>query len=116
MNIVEYQKRTLETAVYPGAGKHGFEEINYLVHGLTSEAGEVAGKLKKIIRGDKVPPEAFLAELGDVLWYLARIADNVGVTLEQVAEYNFQKLQERAKLNVLKGSGDDNQDRIIKSN
>jgi len=115
MNIIEYQRRTLDTAVYPGAGEHGFQEINYLVHGLTSEAGEVSGKLKKIIRGDVVPPEAFLAEIGDVLWYLARICDNVGVDLEQVAEYNYNKLQERAKQKVIRGSGDNNEDRIIKA-
>jgi len=106
MNIIEYQNKTIETAVYPGAGEHGFQEINYLVHGLTSEAGEVSGKLKKIIRGDSIPPEAFIAEVGDVLWYLARICDNLGVNLEQVAAYNYQKLQERATAKTIQGDGD----------
>jgi len=53
----------------------------------------------------------FLAEVGDVLWYLARIADNLQVDLEQVAEYNYNKLVERKKLNLLKGSGDTNKER-----
>ena len=115
MNLIKYQEWTLSTAVYPNAGKHGFDEMNYLVHGLTSEAGEVAGKLKKIIRGDKPDAEALVSELSDVLWYLTRICDNVGINLEQLADYNFAKLEERKKTNTIKGSGDDNASRIIKA-
>lgn len=51
MNLNDYQLFTRTTAVYPGANEHGFQEMNYLVLGLASEAGEVAGKLKKVIRG-----------------------------------------------------------------
>lgn len=116
MNINEYQKWTLSTAVYPGAGKHGFDEATYLTLGLVSEAGEVAGKLKKIIRGDTVQPEAFLAEIGDVLWYLTRLIDNVGLTVEDVADFNHHKLEERKKLHTIMGSGDDNASRIIAPN
>ncbi len=84
--------------------------MNYLVLGLASEAGEVAGKLKKVIRGDKVEPEAFLSEVSDVLWYLARIADNVGVTLEDIAEYSKNKLTKRMETNTIKGDGDKRED------
>lgn len=115
MNINEYQKFTLETAVYPGAGEHGFNEILYLTLGIASEAGEVAGKLKKVIRGDKLDPEAYVSELSDVLWYLARICDNLNISMEQLAEYNYNKLMERKKLGVLKGSGDTNESRITKA-
>lgn len=113
MNINDYQKWTLSTAVYPGAGEHGFNEICYLVLGLTSEAGEVAGKLKKIIRGDTVKPEVFLSECGDVLWYLARICDNLGITVEQLAEYNVSKLMERKATGTIKGSGETVESRTV---
>lgn len=106
MNINEYQKWTLSTAIYPQAGEHTFQEVNYLTLGLSSEAGEVAGKLKKIIRGDNVPPEAFISEVSDVLWYLARICDNIGITLEELALFSYNKLEERKKTNTIKGDGD----------
>jgi len=107
MNINEYQKWTLSTAVYPGAGEHGFQEVVYLTLGLVSEAGEAAGKVKKIIRGDKVDPESFVSEVGDVLWYLARICDNLGITLEELALYNMTKLESRKAAGTIKGSGED---------
>lgn len=106
MNINEYQNWTLTTAQYQGAGTHSFEEIVYLTLGLASEAGEVAGKLKKIIRGDRVEPEAFVSEVGDVLWYLVRICDNLNITLEQLADLNAAKLQQRVADNTIKGDGD----------
>lgn len=106
MDINKYQEWTLSTAVYPGAGEHSFQEVVYLTLGLASEAGEVAGKLKKIVRGDKVDPEAFVSEVGDCLWYVARLCDNMGITMEQLAEYNMQKLEERKQAGAIKGSGD----------
>lgn len=105
MNLNEYQQFTRTTIAYP-CQVRSFEEMNYLVLGLTSEAGEVAGKLKKIIRGDEVAPEAFLSEVSDVLWYLVRIADNMGVTLEDLATYNAAKLSKRLETNTIKGDGD----------
>jgi NTP pyrophosphatase (non-canonical NTP hydrolase) len=113
MDLKQYQDWTLTTAVYPGAGERGFGEANYLVLGLASEAGEVAGKLKKIIRGDEVRPEAFLSEVSDVLWYLTRICDNLGITLEQLADYNHAKLEARKATNTIKGDGDTVESRII---
>jgi hypothetical protein len=73
----------------------------------------VAGKLKKIIRGDEVRPEAFLSEVSDVLWYLTRICDNLGITLEQLADYNHAKLEARKATNTIKGDGDTVESRII---
>ena len=106
MHINEYQDWTVNTAVYPGAGSGNFQEVLYLVLGLASESGEVAGKLKKIIRGDKVEPEAFLSEMSDVLWYLARLCSHAGITLEQLAEYNYAKLCKRLDTNTIQGEGD----------
>lgn len=116
MDLNQYQSWTLTTAVYPGAGSHDFQEVNYLVLGLASESGEVAGKLKKIIRGDNVDPESFLSEVSDVLWYLTRICDNVGITLEQLADYNYAKLEARKATDTIKGSGETIESRIITDN
>lgn len=106
MDLKQYQEFTLTTAVYPGAGEHGFQEVVYLTLGMASEAGEVAGKLKKIIRGDDMDPEAFVSECSDVLWYLTRLCDNMGITLEQLAEYNYVKLSKRKEANTIQGNGD----------
>ena len=106
MDINKYQEWTLSTAVYPGAGEHSFQEVVYLTLGLASEAGEVAGKLKKIVRGDKVDPEAFVSEVGDCLWYVARLCDNMGITMEQLAEYNVNKLEARKTKDTIQGEGD----------
>ena len=116
MDIKKYQQWTITTAIYPGAGEHGFNEILYLTLGLASEAGEVAGKLKKIIRGDKVEPQAFLSELSDVLWYMVRICDNLNIDMEQLAEYNVGKLEQRKALGTIQGSGDDDASRITTLN
>jgi len=75
------------------------------------EAGEVQGKIKKIIRdaGGVITPEAteeIKKELGDVLWYVASMCDNLGITLKDVASGNIEKLRDRNKRGVLEGSGD----------
>ena len=106
MDIKQYQQWTLSTAVYPGAGEHGFNEALYLTLGLVSESGEVAGKVKKIIRGDNVHPYDVVSELGDVLWYLARTCDNMNMTLEDLADINYQKLMKRKETNTIQGDGD----------
>lgn len=85
--------------------------INYCVLGLTGEAGEVAEKWKKVIRDNngelsQEVRELMILELGDVLWYVARAADHLGVTLSTVAKLNLDKLDSRAQRNVIKGSGD----------
>ena len=108
MTFDEYQKKTSKTAVYPKL-MHGSV---YPALGLAGEAGEVAEKVKKLVRDDEgVVSENKLGdimkELGDVLWYVSQIASEFDLSLEQVAELNIEKLQDRAKRGKLKGSGDD---------
>lgn len=109
-NITEfddYQDKALATAIYPIDS-----EIVYPALGLNGEAGEVAEKVKKVIRdqgGDFSDPVTVLEitkELGDVLWYLSAIASDLGMKLSDVARINLDKLENRRKLKQLKGSGD----------
>ena len=104
MNFNEYQKLARSTAVYPEEHK-----VVYPALGLCGEAGEVADKIKKTIRGDSSLDEVtgnIADELGDVLWYLAILADDLGVDLEAIAKWNVDKLQRRMKSNKIKGDGD----------
>ena len=107
MLIGEYQERSRATASYPGAG----ENIVYPTLGLAGEAGEVAEKVKKLIRDDggvmsEERRAALAAELGDVLWYVAQVATEAGLELEAIAEDNLAKLLSRRERGVLSGSGD----------
>ena len=87
------------------------DPIVYPTLGLVNEAGEVAGKIKKIFR-DKAgiiseeDRQSLKGELGDVLWYLTQICTNLDLTLEEVAEYNLDKLFSRLDRGVIKGEGD----------
>jgi len=108
MTLNEYQGHTNSTATYPKD-----TEMNALIYvslGCAGEAGELANKVKKIIRGDHtLTPEvrkAILNEAGDVLWYLAQIAETLGVGLEYIARLNLEKLEQRAKNNTIMGEGD----------
>ena len=90
---------------------HTDHPIVYPTLGLANEAGEVAGKIKKIFRDKNgrisdEDREALKHELGDVLWYLTQICTELGLTLEQVAETNIEKLFSRLERNQIKGSGD----------
>ena len=85
--------------------------LTYHTLGLTNEAGEVAGKIKKIFRDNngELSPEKkheIAHELGDVQWYLARLAADIGYTLESIAAMNIDKLADRKERNKLGGSGD----------
>lgn len=82
--------------------------IMYPALGLCGEAGEIAEKVKKWLRGDKqdLDKEALLKELGDPLWYLTSLADDLGFTLQDVVDANEEKLRSRKERGVLKGSGD----------
>ena len=107
MRFSEYQTRSRETAVYPDAGNN----IVYPALGLCGEAGETAEKVKKAIRDDagtltEERREAIAAELGDVLWYVAQLATEADLDLEQIAESNLAKLASRKQRAVLHGSGD----------
>jgi NTP pyrophosphatase (non-canonical NTP hydrolase) len=108
MLIADYQERSRATAVYPGAG----ENLLYPTLGLCGEAGEVAEKVKKMLRDDGgvLSPErrtALAKELGDVLWYAAQVATEAGLDLDAIAEENLAKLGSRRDRGVLQGSGDD---------
>lgn len=98
----DYQDFTDDTAIYPEDSG-----LEYCALGLASEAGEVAGKVKKIIRGDSVDVDTVIKELGDVLWYTARLAAELDVYLSDVARVNVEKLSNRKERGVLKGDGDD---------
>ncbi|MCB9882389.1 MAG: nucleoside triphosphate pyrophosphohydrolase family protein [Planctomycetes bacterium] len=103
MQFTEYQAGASRTAVYPRD-----QALAYLACGLASEAGEVAGKIKKFLRGDhELPREALLAELGDCLWYLAMLATECDGSLDEVARENLAKLASRAERGRIRGDGDD---------
>lgn len=112
MDLDEYQRRAGETAAYRDQG--GFGGLTYTVLGLASEAGEVAGKLKRSYRGDEDVPgmvgfleyEPIRKELGDVLWYVAQVATELKIPLSALAEQNLTKLASRKDRGVLKGAGD----------
>jgi NTP pyrophosphatase (non-canonical NTP hydrolase) len=107
MDLSEYQQLSRRTAQYPRDAW-----LTYPALGLAGEAGEVAEHAKKAIRDDggrvgEQRREAMAKELGDVLWYLAQIATELDLDLDQIAEANLQKLLSRQQRGVLSGSGDD---------
>ena len=111
MSMNQYQEFTQDTAMYPDAGEGSINAIIYTTLGLSGEAGEIPNKVKKILRDDngEISEEkrlAILAEIGDVLWYVARLADELGSRLGDIAEANIKKLEDRANRGVIEGSGD----------
>lgn len=108
MTFEEYQNLSRQTAIYPNKDNN----FVYPTLGLVGEAGEVAEKVKKILRdsGGVVTDEkrAELAkELGDVLWYIAQLCTELNLPLEQIAKGNIDKLFSRLERGVLRGQGDD---------
>ena len=104
MNFQEYQRKSRETAVYNMV-------TIYPTLGLCGEVGEFANKIKKIYRDDNglVSKEMYdnlLSELGDVLWYVANCATDLGMDLNSVAEMNIKKLEQRKIGNKIHGEGD----------
>ncbi len=107
MTLKQYQKLSRKTALYPDKD-HNFI---YPTLGLSGEAGEVAEKIKKVIRDkggvmDSETKEQLKKELGDVLWYVAQLATELALTLDEIATANMQKLLSRLERNKLSGSGD----------
>lgn len=107
MTFEEYQQKSRKTAVYPNQGSNYI----YPTLGLAGEAGEVSNKISKIFRDDghEITDEKrheVLNELGDVLWFMSQLATELGLSLEEVAAYNIEKLYSRLERGVLKGSGD----------
>ena len=107
MDFSDYQTKSRKTASYPAIG----HAVIYPTLGLTNEAGEVSGKIKKIFRDkggviSEADKEALKGELGDVLWYLSQICTELGLSLEAVAEYNIEKLYSRLERGKIGGEGD----------
>lgn len=117
MILAKYQELIKKTAIYPKT-----IGIAYCALGLAGEAGEVANKIKKLYRDtpllarviveegtdsitDAIKPD-IKAELGDVLWYITALAQEFDLSLEEIMEYNMEKLLDRRNRNVLGGSGD----------
>lgn len=108
MELNEYQKKALETAVYPERYR-----VIYPALGIAGEAGECADKVKKWIRGDDGNLEmseerrnSIALEIGDVLWYCATLANDLGFSLEEIGRMNYEKLMSRKARGKLSGSGD----------
>ena len=107
MDLNTYQQRARLTAQYPSRGENPI----YPALGLCGEAGEVADKVKKVLRDhggefNAERREAIALELGDVLWYVSQLAAELGCSLESVAQANLDKLASRAARQVISGSGD----------
>ncbi len=96
-----YEERASLTAIYPKE-----KSLEYLALGLTSEAVEVAGKVKKLIREGKGDKKAIASEIGDVLWYCAMLAKETKVSLNDIMKDNLKKLYSRKERGTLQGSGD----------
>ena len=105
MTLNEYQQAALETAVYPEEFR-----IIYPTLGMAGEAGEVADKVKKVIRDygsfTSERKREIVKEIGDVLWYCATLANDLGYSLEGVGIMNIEKLASRKERGVIGGAGD----------
>ena len=104
MNINTYQQHASETAIYK-------DKLIYPTLGLAGEAGEIANKVKKILRDNsgnlqESVREDLICELGDVLWYIAALATDLNVELSEVANKNIEKLNSRKNRGAIGGSGD----------
>ena len=107
MNFQEYQEEASKTAIYPNKGNNPY----YPTLGLCGEAGEVAEKIKKVMRdnGGEISIEKsaeIMKEIGDVLWYIAALCEELGIDMETCAILNIEKLKSRQERGTLQGSGD----------
>ena len=105
VELNEYQKRAMTTR------SANANSLEYMTLGLVGEAGEVANKVKKILRGDYAADDPELVatlrdEIGDCLWYVAGLVDVLGLELDDVAQRNLEKLADRKERGVIKGNGD----------
>ncbi len=109
MDFDEYQKLASRTATFEG--KQEEFKLMYLTLGIAGESGEIAEKVKKIIRNDDgvisdEKREALKSEIGDVLWYLSQLSRVLGFSFEDAARANIAKLEDRARRGVIKATGD----------
>lgn len=107
MDFNYYQKRSRKTAQYPAIGN----KIIYPTLGLLGESGEVAEKIKKLFRDKrgKLTKEykmEIIKELGDILWYLSQMTSELGMSLNDVAKNNLEKIESRKDRNLISGDGD----------
>lgn len=106
MTFDEYQKQSRKTVIYPNQGKN----YVYPTLGLTGEAGEVANKVKKLLRQDYSLTDEYkqeiAKEIGDSIWYIAQLCTELGLSFDEVASHNLEKLLKRLEENKIHGSGD----------
>jgi len=101
LNFRSYQDMAAETAIYKSE-----HQVIYPALGLAAEAGEVANKVKKILRDGKFDRNAIADEVGDCLWYIAALCRDLNVDLKELATNNLHKLHDRKVRGVIQGSGD----------
>jgi len=97
----DYQRAAVSTAIYKK--EHA---VIYPALGLAAEAGEVANKVKKILRDGKFDREAIADEVGDCMWYIAALCRDLNIDMQEIADNNIKKLKDRLERGVLSGSGD----------
>lgn len=99
-----YQREAMTTRIYPAE-----DNLVYSALGLAGEAGELTNKVKKIMRGDQNRDELIAGirgEMGDVLWYLAALAEDIGADLGDIARENIDKIKSRQSRGEIHGAGD----------
>jgi len=101
MDFRQYQNKAVSFAIYPDTHK-----VLYPTLGLCGEAGEVAEKVKKQVRDGVFNRHEVAKELGDVLWYLANLCNDIGYNLDEVADMNIDKLRSREERDMISGNGD----------
>lgn len=109
MNFDQYAKGARETAIYPGRGE--LNGLLYAVIGLSGESGELCNKIKKILRDSNGHisydiRNAIAGELGDILWYVAAVCDELDYDIDLIATLNLAKLRKRLLEGTIGGSGD----------
>lgn len=107
MTFKDYNEKSSEVLLYP----KGVAAVMYLALGVNGEAGELGEKVKKVYRDsegvfDEHAKLEVQKEIGDVMWYLNRISEELGFTLEQAAELNLVKIQDRIARDMVHGEGD----------
>ena len=116
LTFADYQQFILNTGFYPGRREIGekpnMEGLTYCALGIAGEAGEVADKIKKLLRdhGGQLTPElkdGLIKEVGDVLWYLTAMANELDIRIDLVAQTNIDKINSRTARGTRQGSGDD---------
>ncbi|MEN9413209.1 MAG: hypothetical protein RLZZ342_296 [Candidatus Parcubacteria bacterium] len=109
MDFNEYQEKASVTATF--TGKQEEHQLMYLALGVCGESGEIAEKIKKMIRNDNgiITDETralLKLEIGDVLWYLSQLSRVLGFSFDDAAQANIEKIMDRRARGVIKSSGD----------